>query len=89
MGILDSTQAYSRMRVPDIMRPSGILIHLIRAIRRNFEIDGERYYQAALQDVRRQRNLSVFANTASLINGTISGKLVGEKLSRAYYGLWY
>lgn len=89
MGIMDSTQAYTRMRVPDTMRPVSLVIHLIRAVRRNSEINGEKYYQAALQDVRRGKNMGVLASAGSLIDGTIYGKLAEKQIPRAYHGLMF
>ena len=78
-----SLQARPRMRVPHLFLPPAYQVNVVKAIRRNNEIDGDDLYGHALEDLVQGENSAVFAELSALIKGVVSRQLNGSEKDAA------
>lgn len=76
-------QAFDRMRVPIEARPFALQLHVVRAVRRNRELNAEASFRRALEDLKRGQHSQVLVEVGTLIRQAVAKELEGREVAAA------
>ena len=76
-------QTFDRMRVPIEARPFALQLHVVQAVRRNRELNGEVPFRNALEDLKRGQHSQMLDEVGTLIRRIVAKELEGEEVGAA------